>query len=392
VYEIQDKLSKQTILLVYFEGINYSGSFVINKNSFTFVKIENRKLTNRLSQIIIKQLNNEESSEDLISKTDCNNLYNELLYPFETQLEICKNIIFVPDGPLIGLPIEILKTNKNKYVIENWAVSYLFATKFLNLESNQIPKGNVFAFAPFVNKTEPFSNLYLPNSQNETASITDAKAFLGPAANKTNFISNMANAQVLHLATHAITNRAFAQKSYIQFYPNSSNNNESRLYMYELSAGVFQKNDLIFLSACDTFGGETAEGEGIIGLSRAFYMAGSKNIVSSLWKAEDHTSAYLTSRFYYYLSKGNSYSLALQNAKIDLLENPEYSQFKEPKYWSNFILIGNQNTQTGCLSKKYLFLIIVAIATCLFVLAYNNRYFKVKILSLSKNKLPIASE
>jgi tetratricopeptide (TPR) repeat protein/CHAT domain-containing protein len=77
------------------------------------------------------------------------------------------------------------------------------------------------------------------------------------------------------------------------------------------------------LSACETGLGEVAGGEGTFGLQRAFHMAGTRNVVASLWKVPDQSTAALMALFYCNLWEKNLSPMeSLRQAQLEIYKNP----------------------------------------------------------------------
>ena len=119
---------------------------------------------------------------------------------------------------------------------------------------------------------------------------------------------------------------------------------------------------LVTLSACETGLGKTAGGEGLLGLQRAFQLAGARTVVASLWKVPDKATQVLMARFYENLwQKKMSKLAALREAQRWLLHErkkqsgiargielpPEGSEpansqgSLSPFYWAAFVLSGD---------------------------------------------------
>ncbi len=82
--------------------------------------------------------------------------------------------------------------------------------------------------------------------------------------------------------------------------------------------------DLVVLSACETGLGDVAGGEGVFGLQRSFHVAGTHNVVSSLWKVEDDATAALMTLFYQKLwAEEKPPVVALREAQLHLYRHPE---------------------------------------------------------------------
>ncbi|HEX4914462.1 MAG TPA: CHAT domain-containing protein, partial [Vicinamibacterales bacterium] len=99
--------------------------------------------------------------------------------------------------------------------------------------------------------------------------------------------------------------------------------------------------NLVVLSACQTALGREITGEGLIGLSRAFFYAGARSVVATLWNLNDRFAAEFVQRFYRELNQGRSAEEALRHTKLAYVTHPEYSH---PYYWSSLVMLGDGTT------------------------------------------------
>ena len=105
----------------------------------------------------------------------------------------------------------------------------------------------------------------------------------------------------------------------------------SEVYLLDL------KSKLVVLSACETGIGKINSSEGSLALARSFILAGSENVLITLWKISDrHTKDFML-LFYNFIHKGHSISKSLQLTKLHYLSR---DKLNSPFFWSGYILIG----------------------------------------------------
>jgi CHAT domain-containing protein len=179
-------------------------------------------------------------------------------------------------------------------------------------------------------EAETVAKLFKASVGEDTSILTDDKA------EKLTLARTMQGRRYLHLATHgyfrsdrglvqsdgkisAVRNLEFeiafpdtlcgllcAKVNYPEFirhYEANFNANAidmSRGLMTALEVTVLNLTgcELVTLSACDTGLGQVAEGEGVLGLVRAFHQAGARAVVASLWSVDDAATRALMIRFY----------------------------------------------------------------------------------------------
>ena len=98
--------------------------------------------------------------------------------------------------------------------------------------------------------------------------------------------------KVLHFATHGMTVPAFPELSAIVLsqFKEGQGSEDGYLRMGEI-AKLKRNADFVNLSACETGLGKIYGGEGIVGLTQSFLLAGAKGISTSLWNVSDRSTA-----------------------------------------------------------------------------------------------------
>lgn len=95
-------------------------------------------------------------------------------------------------------------------------------------------------------------------------------------------------------------------------------------------------SDLVVLSGCDTAQGEHIDGAGIVGLTRAFLYAGSRQVMSTLWQVSDRSTARLMQEFYRsYLHDGKTAAAALRQAQLTMRKR---AGAEHPYHWAAFVV------------------------------------------------------
>lgn len=112
---------------------------------------------------------------------------------------------------------------------------------------------------------------------------------------------------------------------------------EGLLTALEVTALDLRRTQLVVLSACETGLGRLQNGEGVLGLTRAFHEAGARHVLSTLWSIDDEGTKAFMDAFYAQIVAGRAPAEALSAARQAFLRHPRYS---DPYYWAPFVLTG----------------------------------------------------
>src|SRR5262249_17836292 len=146
----------------------------------------------------------------------------------------------------------------------------------------------------------------------------DAEVYLGPAATKERLrAAKPSEFRYLIFATHAYVDEENPMLSCIRL---SATGEESGFLPAQEIFGLELDAELVTLSACRSGLGRLARGEGIVGLSSAFFSAGARSLLTSLWKVLDEPTASLVERLHAHLCSGDlSRAEALRRAQLEMI-------------------------------------------------------------------------
>jgi len=382
VAEIQNKLHDNEILIEFFEGIEKLYVFKIGKSAVNYNEIDtNENIINEIDNFVQAcQSPNVNSVGDMQKMGS--NLYTLLFANlFDETTTSIKRLIFIPDGRMHSIPLDALIKDKD-YLIQLYDIKYAYSHKlyFDNLlrdfgfnyvgfgpsYSNQLAKKIV---AKRLAKLE--GNLVdIPMAVEEVESsldnYEDGRAFINSDATKEEFLIQASSADILHLSMHGLVDYETPDNSSLLFHDGVD---DFALRASEIGQLDIDP-DLVILSSCQSASGQINRAEGVQGLSRAFILAGSSAVLSSLWNTSEYSSSVLLPDFLNSLKQSATASTSLREAKLSYLSSVRPS-LKHPFYWANFILISSAEASPNSLQTPLI--VLFGLLTLLLLLYFLNR-------------------
>ena len=404
VDQIQTELlAPNQALLEYFVGENYIYAFTIVANQIHLQEIELDFSLERKILDIRKGIKNylfvDWNSAQFFNKIYCEEswkIYQRLFLPIYQQLPSdVKRVAIIPDGSLHYLPFDALLTESPgqvykfsnlPYLIQEFAISYLYSASFwqeiqldhpINAPS---PNNSFIAFAPsYQDGSKDLPSLKYNRLEAQVFSkFFKGTALLDSSATLKNFLRLAPDHRIIHLATHGKANFEIGAASNLAFYQSSTDPEQNHLYVDQLY-GLRLNADLVVLSACESGIGEYEQGEGVVGLARGFTYAGAKSVISTLWTVNDSKAYQLVNTFYAHLKEGMEIDLALQKAKIEFINSHPHDE-AHPYYWSAYVQVGKTEAiwNSGWLNGFVWWIVVVGIVAVVFWIGNRVSVLKVR--------------
>ncbi len=289
-------------------------------------------------------------------------LYDYLVEPVQNEIKDKDQLIIIPDGILAFLPFEALIMPNGKYLIEEYDIYYvqsLAVSQMINQRDYPHDRSEFLGIGGpnYENQNKPRSqSIYddlsinewnnLPGTLEELENILklykNGKTLTGDEASESmikslSVTNNLKKYKILHFATHGFVLPEQPDLSAIVLSRNNKDENDGYLNINEIT-NLEIEADFINLSACETGLGKIYGGEGVVGLSQAFLIAGANNLSVSLWQvSDDSTRDFMTGFYELVINSNQSYYKAMATMKRKFINSDVYNH---PFYWAPFVFYG----------------------------------------------------
>jgi len=298
--------------------------------------------------------------------------------PLQADVAGAKLVLVAPDGDLNLIPFAALPVG-NGYLVDKGPVIHLLSSERDLLPAPESPhKNGLLAIgspsfdiaaaslpaSPLRDATVPcdeFRSLQfrpLPGSAAEVTDISSAwkrwnrdeasSLVTGADATRSRFVAEAERNRVLHVATHAFVldkscgNGNPLLHSGLVFAGANQLRSDSILTAQQIASLNLNGVDWAVLSACNTGSGLLQDGEGVLGLERAFRVAGAHSVVMALWPVDD----YVTGRFMHELyaerlkQRASTADAVWRSLRKLLAERRAAGKSTHPWYWAGFVAAG----------------------------------------------------
>ncbi len=264
-----------------------------------------------------------------------NDVLSTLIFPPQIRPALAKveHLSIVPVGPIATIPLFMLKPQGDRRVAAD-----LFSINILTLmEDIQEPspslhhrKENALIIGNPATRDSEWDFPDLPGAEEEARfahSLFGGVTLTRQDATLARFEEFAPSADLIIVAAHGVSdNEKPLDGSFLALA-------DARLSPRHIQSLSLDNRPLVVLSACQSGLGQALDA-GVIGLARAFQIAGASNTVMSLWSVDDDATRFLMERFYRLLAEHEP-AAALRLATLETK-----GRYPNPVQWAAFALFG----------------------------------------------------
>lgn len=343
--EAQALLPADTTLVSYWIGVEQTLIFVLTRDRIDIIE---RPIGIDTVDQQVQQLRDTLQSAQ---PQAVDSLYQELIAPLHAYVRT-PHLMIVPHRALHYLPFAALHDGNGRLLMEEFTLSTLPNASVLRFLQRPAPTPGVAPTALALGNPDHTLRGAATEAQ-AVANLFAGQALLRETATKPALRERAPQADILHFATHGVYNPEAPLASYLTLAPTTpmtattapagADDFSARLEVAEVYGLDLRQADLVVLSACETNLGALSNGDDLVGLTRAFFFAGTPSVVASLWRVPDDATQQLMMQFYTHLRAGVGKAEALRQAQRDMRQYRDdvgRQPYAAPYYWASFVLVG----------------------------------------------------
>lgn len=235
--------------------------------------------------------------------------------------------------------------------VDQLSVRSIRLTGEVSLDSDKVISSNISMLERLPDTAEEIISIAKILGADPTQDI-----FLGEKATEKQVKSiDMSNRKVVAFATHGLIPGdldGLYQPALAMCSPTVAKDDEDGLLTRGEILKLRMNADWVVLSACNTGAADGAGAEAVSGLGRAFFYAGSRALLVSMWRVESTSAKQLTTGLFYFQNENPTLSKAkaLQKSILHLIDKQVVkddssgkivASYAHPFFWAPFIVVGD---------------------------------------------------
>ncbi len=337
IRQLQEALAPEEALLSFQSDLDVSKTgwaLLITRDTTRVFPLPDRASLNDEVSLFLGLLERRDGSE----AAGAARLYTDLMEPALAGLSpTITRLVIIPDGPLHSVPFDVLRPGAGGEPLASrfeisLAPSCSTWLRWSRAQRTEAPSPVLALADPTLSAGPGAPAGYraatlasglslgpLPRARQEARSVVSrlgggSRLVVGSDATERSIKTAELNQfRMLHLAVHAVVDEQHPERSALLLAPGADD--EDGLLQVREIVNLDLRGRLVILSSCSSASGTMVEGEGVLGLARAFFQAGAVAVVGSLWPLRDQEAAALVEDMAAHLGSGASISAALAAAR-----------------------------------------------------------------------------
>lgn len=331
-------LAPEVTLVVYYLMKDRTAIWVLRNGKLHLRTVPaNREALGREVKEFRLMIQNRELVDEVKQRAE--KLHSTLLVPISDLIAQSKVLGIVPHGSLHYLSFAALFDGE-AFLVEKFPLFYLPSASFMSHAFAGEPEKNREQLEVLVvgNPDVGDPAYELPFTEKEVLSLkrnfVNVTALTRENATEDWVRANAGRFDVVHLGVHGSFEPATPLFSALLLA--SGPKEDGKLELHEVT-GLRLKAHLVTLSACQSGLGTLTSADELVSLSQAFAYAGTRAILSTLWRVDDVSTALVAKHFYRaYVRRGKAVSL--RHAQLQVMNDGNHYH---PTYWAGMVLTGD---------------------------------------------------